>query len=822
MNDIASAPCFHCGEPVPRNLNYTVVYRDIPRPVCCAGCQSVASSIIDAGLADYYEQREQPADRAQPLPAELQERLRLYDDPALQQGFVTGDGSNGREAALLIEGISCAACIWLNERQIARVPGVREVSINYTTHRARVRWDNSKTQLSDILKAVADIGYHAQPYDRARQELVADKTRKSALFRLWVAGLSMMQVMMFTVPIYINGIEDIAPQWLRLLQWAGFMLTLPVVLYSAWPFYVSSWRDARRGRAGMDLPVSIGVLAAFAASTWTLIAGHGEVYFDSVSMFVFLLLGGRYLESRARRRAGAALDDLAGMLPAFAHRQTAPDYAQIEEVAVIHLRPDDRVLVKPGEIIPVDGVVLQGQSSVNEALLTGESAPVSKAERHDVTAGTVNLDSPLIIKTTHVGESTRLAGIVRLLDGALAEKPRIAQVADKISGLFVAVLLGVALLTWLFWQWHDPQHALPIAIAVLVISCPCALSLATPAALTAATGHLALRGLLVSRGHTLETMTDVTDIVFDKTGTLTQGQPRLIHTAVWYGEPERAAGIAAALEAHSEHPLAHALSRETAVFATDVTNHPGGGLTGMIDGTGYTIGKLQFVAAHCAAAPPGVPADAPAGTHIWLACATKWIACFTLADSVRPEAAGAVQALQKQGYTVHLLSGDHEAAVADLAATLGIASHTASATPAGKLKVMQQLQRSGKKVMMIGDGVNDAPVLALAHVSVAMGSGVDIAQATGDAVLYDSKLDVLPMALALARKTRKVIRQNLAWALGYNLVALPLAVCGLVTPWLASLGMAASSLLVVGNALRLAAPGRLKHNKKTTADQGLA
>ncbi len=820
MNDIVSEPCFHCGEPIPRGLHLSITWRGHPRPVCCAGCQAVAQSILDAGLGAYYEQRERPADRAQPLPAEMQERLRLYDDPTLQQAFVLEEPGDCREAALLIEGINCAACIWLNERQIARITGVQEVSINYTTHRARVRWDNRKTRLSVILEAVASIGYHAQPYDRARQEAAADKSRKSALFRLWVAGLSMMQVMMFTVPVYINGEQDIAPQWLSLLHWAGFLLTLPVVLYSAWPFYVSSWLDLRRGRAGMDLPVTIGVLAAFVASTWTLLSGHGAVYFDSVSMFVFLLLSGRYLEGRARRRAGAALDELAGMLPAFAHRQSGQDYAQLEEVAVIHIRPEDRLLVKAGEIIPVDGVVLQGHSHVNEALLTGESAPVSKAARQEVTAGTVNLDSPLIIKTTHVGESTRLAGIVRLLDGALAEKPRVALVADRVAGVFVAALLVVALCAWLFWHWHSPDHALSIAIAVLVISCPCALSLATPAALTAATGHLALRGLLVSRGHTLETMTRITDIVFDKTGTLTQGQPQLVHTEVWHGDVQWAAGIAAALEAHSEHPLARALSQDTTLYATDVTNHPGGGLTGMIEGTGYTIGKLQFVASHCAASAPAVPEQAPAGTHIWLACATKWIACFTLSDAVRPEALPAIQQLQAQGYVIHLLSGDHEAAVASLAAALGIDNHTASATPAGKLKVMHKLQQAGKHVMMVGDGVNDAPVLALAHVSIAMGSGVDVAQSTGDAVLYDSKLDVLPFALSLAQRTQAVIRQNLWWALGYNLVALPLAICGWVTPWLASLGMASSSLLVVGNALRLAAPNQLRRNKKTNPEQG--
>ncbi|GAB7128930.1 heavy metal translocating P-type ATPase [Silvimonas sp. JCM 19000] len=799
----AEAACFHCNEPVPPNLNLTIRYRETHQPACCAGCQAVAQSIIDAGLGDYYEQRERPADRAAPLPDELLARLRLYDDPALQQGFVSNAGTDEREAALLIEGITCSACIWLNERQIGKVPGVLGVSINYTTHRARVRWDERTTRLSSILQAISAIGYRAQPYDRARQEAASEKSRKTALLRLWVAGLSMMQVMMFTVPVYLSDSGDIAPQWMSLLNWATFLMTLPVATWASWPFYVSSWRDLKRGRAGMDLPVSIGVLSAFAASTLSLLHGQREVYFDSVSMFVFLLLSGRYLEERARRRAGAALEQLAGLLPAFAHR-VLPDQTT-EEVAVIHLQMGDTVLVKPGETIPVDGEILSGASEVDEALLTGESQPLAKHLGDSVTAGTVNHGSPLQISASRVGQSTRLSGIVRLLDRALAEKPRAALLADRIAGVFVAALLLVAAGTWWYWHGHNPAHALPITIAVLVISCPCALSLATPAALTAATGQLARRGMLIARGHTLDALANITDVVFDKTGTLTHGQPQRVQQHSWHGDATKLLQVAAALEAHSSHPLAHAfadLDAAAALTAQDVVYHAGGGLTGVVDGLTWALGHADFVAQNSGLE---LPADAPVvvGTPVWLA-GPGGIARFDLADTARADAASTVAALQQAGLSTHLLSGDHPAPVQALAQQLGIAHAQAQASPEGKLAAIRQLQSQGKRVLMVGDGVNDAPVLALSDASIVMGSGVDVAQTVGDAVLYDCQLAHIPYAIRLARQTRTVIRQNLWWALAYNLVALPLAMAGYVTPWLASLGMACSSLLVVGNALRLA------------------
>ncbi|SMC22121.1 Cu2+-exporting ATPase [Andreprevotia lacus DSM 23236] len=798
----AATACFHCGEPVPPDTSFQIHYRTTTQPACCAGCEAVAQSIIDAGLDAYYAQREQPAARAQPLPDELRQQLQLYDDPGLQQSFVHA-AENEREAALLIEGITCAACIWLNERQIGRLPGVLGVSINYTSHRARVRWDATQTQLSTILNAVAAIGYQAQPYDQARQEQAREKARKSALLRLWIAGLSMMQVMMFTVPVYLTGEGNIDAKWLLLLNIASFAMTLPVVLFSSLPFYRSAWRDLRLGRTGMDLPVSIGVLAAFIASSYSLLTGHGAIYFDSVGMFVFLLLGGRYLEQAARLRAGAALERLVKLTPAFAHH--LPDWPARDsrEVAVGHLQAGDVVLVRAGETFAADGIVLEGQSAANEALLTGESAPVSKQAGSKVVGGSINGSSPLVVQIDATGEQTRLAGIVRLLDRALAEKPRIAEQADRIAGGFVAALLLVALAAWLFWHWHDPAHALPIAIAVLVISCPCALSLATPVALTAATGRLAQLGLLVSRGHALAGLAHVSDVVFDKTGTLTLGTPSLTQTIPLAMTAQDGLARAAALEHASEHPLALAFRSSTSWTASEIHNHPGGGLTGLIDGVPHAIGHASFVAQHCHGP---APAELMPGA-IYLVDAQRWLAGFVVADALRDDAAATVAALQQAGKQVHLLSGDRQTKADEVATQIGINHVRAEATPSDKLAYLQQLQRDGARVLMVGDGVNDAPVLAAADISIAMANGVDVAQASGDAVLLENRLSTITQALHVATATRRIIRQNLTWALGYNLIALPLALAGLVTPWLASLGMASSSLLVVLNALRLVRSG---------------
>ncbi|OHX18296.1 cation transporter [Chromobacterium amazonense] len=803
-----SENCFHCGLPVPAGARFPIRYRQQEEAACCAGCQAVANTIIQSGLADYYQHRTEGAARAEALPSAVLEQIKLYDAEELQQSFVHRGNGEEREAALMLEGITCAACIWLNEQHLRRLPGVLAVDINYSTQRARVRWDNSRIQLSAILQAVADIGYRAHPYDAERQEKLQQKERKQALTRLWVAGLSMMQVMMYAVPVYLAPDGDIAPDFLWLLHWASFILTLPVLLYSALPFYRNTWRDLKTGRVGMDTPVTIGIVTAFLASLWALIHKyeHG-IYFDSVSMFVFLLLGGRYLEGIARRKAGAASESLVKLVPAFAHRLANwPDSRDSREATVASLRPGDVILIKPGETIPADGIVLDGESASNESLLTGESRPIAKHAGDTLIAGSVNTASPLVMRVEQVGPATRLAGIVRLLDKALSEKPRLAVLADRFASWFVALLLLASAATYLGWHAVDPDRALWIMVAVLVISCPCALSLATPAALTAASGNLAAQGVLTTRGHALEAMAKITDVVFDKTGTLTHGQMRL-RGAQGPLPHAQALALAAALEQASEHPLAQAIvaAAEGLALPTlqSAANHPGHGVAGRIDGEEWRLGSAPFIAAWLNQPVTEQTNWHPDCSQVLLANRDGIQARFTIGDSCRENAAALVRKLRARGLAVHLLSGDGETAVASLAEELGIADWRARAAPEDKLAFVSQLQTQGRRVLMVGDGINDAPVLARADVSIAMGGGTDVARASGDMVLIADQLLLIDQAIAMGRRALTVIRQNLLWAAGYNVVALPLAIAGHVTPWLASLGMALSSLLVVGNALRL-------------------
>jgi Cu2+-exporting ATPase len=592
----------------------------------------------------------------------------------------------------------------------------------------------------------------------------------------------------------------------RLMSWASLVLTIPVVLYSAWPFFIGAWRDLKRRTLGMDVPVALGVGTAFVASVTSTFSGpgssgSGEIYYDSVTMFIFLLLTGRFLEMNARRRAGAAVEELVKLIPAATTR--LPDWParDEEQLPVARLAVGDHILVRPGETLPADGVVVDGDSAVSEAMLTGESLPVSKASGARVVGGSLNQASPLVIRVERLGADTRLASIVRLLDRAQSEKPRIGQLADRAAAWFVGLLLVITALVGVAWYLIDPSKALWIVVSVLVVTCPCALGLATPAALTTATGRLTRLGLLTTRGHALETLARATDLVFDKTGTLTHGRLS-VRRVIPLGErtAEDAGALAAALEAGSEHPIARALCRHATAGQTarDIRNTPGQGVEGTLDGRTYRLGSPRFAA-------PGSALPDTAGGESWVALAEgeAVIAWFALADTPRADAADALAALRKQGLRLHLLSGDAEGAVQATAQQLGITDWRAGALPEDKLAYVKALQAEGRIVAMVGDGINDAPVLAGAQVSIAMGEGADVAQAAADMVMLGSRLGTLPEGVALARKTQKIIRENLGWALSYNLIAIPAAALGYVTPWIAGIGMSASSLLVVLNALRL-------------------
>jgi Cu2+-exporting ATPase len=790
---------------------FAVVLDGERRPMCCKGCEAVAQAIIDSGLGDYYRHRTQVASTGRDAVPDFLRQVSLYDNPEVQKSFVRVEDANVREAALILEGVTCAACVWLNERHIARLPGVLTVQINYTTHRARVRWDESRIHLSDILRAVSDIGYLAHPYDPGRSQQLLEKERKQQLRYLGVSGVLGMQVMMIAWALYHGNVEA---EFRTFFHWVSLLLTIPVLTYAAQPFFKAAWRDVKHRQAGMDVPVALGITLAFAGSVWVTLYGGEHVYYESVTMFVFLLLTGRYFEFGARKRAAEAAEALVHLAPVMATRLTADGGEEV--IPAVELNVGDRVLIRPGESVPADGVVMAGASSTNEALLTGESLPIAKIAGSRLIAGSINIESVLQMQVKHIGQDTVLSGVLRLLERAQTEKPAITQLADRAAAWFVAAVLVLATGVALFWWQQDPALWLPITVSVLVVTCPCALSLATPTAISAASGHLLRLGLLTTRGHALETLARATHFVFDKTGTLTAGRLTLreVHTLGSLAR-ERCLTLAAALERHSEHPIARTLLTAApagpAALATEVENVPGGGLSGLIGNMRYFIGTDRFVTERT-----GLAIDAARRAHaqtggntvVWLADDRQLLAAFALGDELRAGARDLINELRRRGKTVWLLTGDNAPAAARVAQAVGITQVAAGLKPEDKLARVKTLQQEGAVVAMIGDGVNDAPVLAAAQVSVAMGGGTAVALASADMILLSDRLPHLTEGLYVARKTVAIIRENLGWAIGYNIIALPAAAMGWVPPWLAALGMSASSLLVVANALRLYRPRR--------------
>jgi Cu2+-exporting ATPase len=771
--------------------------------VCCRGCASVAEAIRDWGLERFYKTRTGEGPRPNPLSAGDLARIAVFDDPAVQRHFLDKTGGTGR-AALILERIVCPACCWLIERRLSALPGVIEAQVDYTTARARVAWNTSKLRLSEILRAVADLGYGAQPYEAGTAHASLDRERRAQLRRLALAGLFGMQVMMISIALYFGtwgGIEDL---YRRFLQWTALLLTVPLIVYSGMPFFQNAWRDLRAVRVGMDVPVSLGLLTAFLGSMHATWSGGGEVYFDSVAMFVFLLLGGRYLEFNVRRDLASRLDWLYRIEPAVAAlvEPGIEGGAGLRTIPAVALRPGDRILVRPGEYIPADGTVLEGDTGIDESLITGESMPVRRGSGDRVIGGSSNVDSPIQVRVDRVGDDTTLAVIRRLAERCSGEKPALTEFANRISGWFVAgVLLLAGILAW-YWLQADPARWLPVTISVLVITCPCALALATPTALAAAAGTMLRGGMLVVRANAVEMLARASLFAFDKTGTLTLGQPvlRKLHTLGDVASVE-CLRIAAALESGSSHPLAGALLRlaDAALPARSLRHFPGEGVTGEVNGRRYFLGNSAFIRRMC-----GDQGSAIQGERaVLLASEAGVLAEFEFADKPRPGTEALISWLQRRGRHTLLLSGDRQSAVADLGTRTGVDEALGGLRPEDKVSVLKARRDSGQVVCMTGDGVNDAPVLAAAHVSVAMGGGTDLAKINADLILLDNRLESMRAGIDLAGRTLAVIHANVAWAVGYNLVALPLAAFGWVPPWLAALGMSASSLLVTANSARL-------------------
>jgi len=785
------------------------------REFCCAGCAAVARTIVAGGFERYYETRSapRPGDGAALLPQDLPP-LEVYDDPEAQRQFVATPAAGRREVSLILDRIRCAACLWLSEQWLRRQPGILRVDINYATHRAQLAWDPSRTRLSAILEAVRAIGYDAYPYDPQRQEALAQRARRTAYWRLFVAGFGAMQVMMYAFPAYLDaGSGTLSPDTERLMRWASLLLTLPVVLFSSAPFFSGAWQSLKQRSVSLDAPIALGIAAGFVASVWATFTGGGEVYFDTVTMLVFLLLGARLLEATARERAARTLDPLARWMPSFATRLTGPDAADgTQRVAAHAIAPGDFVLVAAGERVPADGVVRRGASSADESLLTGESRPVPKGAGAALIGGSINLEQALVMQVTRSGPDTQAAAVLRLVERAAAGKPRLVEAADRLAARLTTVVLLVAAGALVFWAGDAPARAVWVAVAVLVATCPCALALAAPIVLTRANALLLTRGLALTRGAAIERLERATDVVLDKTGTLTAGRFSIRAVRPLGAlDADGCLALARALEASSRHPIARAFEGPTARAAEDVQNAPGQGLEGTLDGRRVRLGTEAYCRALAGGAVPA-SVDSPdvQQTTVFLADAKGWLAAFVLEDVLRPEAQAFVADLAARGLRVHLASGDHPAAVDAVARRLGIASVLGGATPQDKFDFVARLQREGRVVAMIGDGLNDAPVLARADVSIAVSGGADAAQAQADIVLLGGansvRLSVVDDALSVARRAMRLIRQNFAWAVAYNAVALPLAAIGWIGPWEAALGMTASSFIVVINAMRPLAP----------------
>lgn len=793
----AARGCWHCGEPLPATDAPQAQVAGQLHPVCCHGCRAAAEWIDQLGLADYYRLRTTPAQRA--ASADDTPSSRAWSRPALQRHVVRDIAGDRSEAVVLIEGLRCAACVWLIERALAALPGLVTVQVNSTARRARIVWERERCSLAAILDTLERAGYRPLPLDAAALDDVRQREQRTALKQLAVAGFGAMQAMMYASSLYFGAFEGIDPAARDLLRWLGLLVCTPVVFYSARPFFAGAVRALRARRLGVDVPVAIAIALIYAASIYEAYRGTGEVYFDSVSMFVLFLLLGRYLEMRARHRAGDLTDALARLTPTYADRINAD--GKLERIGAIELVLGDRVHVDTGGGIPADGVLESARCRVDESLVSGESAAVARLRGNPLVAGSMLLDGPIEMRVERVGADTVLSGIVALVTRAATERPRLAAAGERAAAGFVARVLTLAALTATIWSFVDPSRAFTATLAVLVVSCPCAFALAVPAAITRSLGVLARCGVLVVRPDAIENLARATHIVFDKTGTLTEPSLRLESIEAHAGiDRDAALRLAAALARGSRHPVARAIA---AGVAADVDlpevqaqrTEAGGGLEGIVDGRRLRLGRADF-----ALAREGEPELADA---VVLAGDEGLIAAFRLVERLRPDARAAIDALVADGLTPEIASGDDATKVAAVANCLGIARWNARQRPHDKLARLAELRAAGARVAAVGDGINDAPVLAGADVSIALAGGAELAQAASDIVLSGGRLGMLAQARVIARRTLHVLRQNQRWAMIYNLSVVPLGALGFIPPWLAAIGMSTSSLFVVLNALRI-------------------
>jgi Cu2+-exporting ATPase len=799
--------CYHCDEVVPQGFHAEISISGEQQQFCCYGCLAIAETIVSGGLENFYKHRTQASEKPDTFSRAQQDELYLYDDPALQVDFVDNVNQQS-EASLSISGIACAACIWLLEREILKIDGVTTFSINHTTHKANLVWLNKQCKLSSVLIKIRHLGYKAFPYQEDNARKLARSEKHSAVFRIAVAGIAAMQNMMFSIPLYLGIYSGIDDEFVSFFRWVSLLMCTPVVFFSAQPFLKAALRDIKTRHLTMDIPVSLAILAAYISSAAiTIMDGQNletDVYFDSVSMFTFFLLLGRFIEMQTRHKHLNSDIEMGSLLPSTAILKTPKG----ETSKPAHqLKIGDTLIIKQGQVSPADGIVIEGESRVDESALTGEFLPIEKSVGSQISGGTANIENTLFVKVTATPKHSRVSAIIKLLDKAQSEKPNTVRVADQVASYFVAGVLLSATLVGLYWYLHTPESALSIVLAVLVVTCPCALALATPTAMTNTNTALRAKGFLITKSHTLEAMNQITDIIFDKTGTLTKGALTIDQVKVFSDIDEPGSlEIAAALEHHSSHPIAQAFAQYFVRQASQVNSHLGLGLDGFYSfdedcpSEYYRLGSLNFLT---------LPAEqknkciSHPGLSLFLANRHELVAQFMLNDTLRDDSETCIRTFQENGVNIHVLSGDQQHAVERVARDLGIEQFQAEQSPEQKLAYVNHLQSEGKQIAMVGDGINDLPVLSGAKLSIAMGEASDITKLNSDAVLLNGHMSVLNEAFQYAQQTRKIIKQNITWAILYNLSMLPMAAAGWVPPYFAALGMSLSSLFVVFNSLRL-------------------
>jgi Cu2+-exporting ATPase len=820
--------CFHCGLPITDSKPPTLLVEQEHQAFCCHGCKAVCEFILKSGNADYYKHRDVAArtfDDAE-LPR-LLDKLKIYDNEEIQREFIrTGKNQSWKEAWLILDEIRCAACVWLNERTLRMLDGVLEVQMDYTGQQARVRWDPDRIKLSDILSAIANIGYNAHPFDPSQRESLNKEQKQRSVQRIIFALILGMAVMQSAIGGYYFADQDAGgayPLWLTISRWINVAVTFLILAYPGQLFFRNAWRDLKNRSLGMDVPVVIGLSAAWLGSLYTTFRGEGEVYFESIAMFVIFLLIARHVELRSRITATALLDRSAKIIP-----QTVNliDGQSIREVPAIELKQGDRIQVSPGEALAVDGYLRSASSSFDESLLTGESLPATYKRGDRVLGGSINVEQVIEVEVLSGKSDSMLNEISQLTQKSVSYRPHYVDLAEKVAGKFVAAILLISSLTYLFWQVSEPSLALSHMIAVLIVTCPCALALAAPVSLSLGAAGLSQLHVLPVRMSSIEKLSHVDTVVFDKTGTLTAGTP-VMDKIYLVGKLDEAAclQIAASMESGSQHPFSKAViaAAENAGVVQGQLDHsklkqyPGQGVEACFAESGevsrWRLGNEAFSRPESFIIPEDIQEFVDARREkgqsiLFLSNETSVLAVFSITDPLRKNIRQFL--LQLDSFAIKntiILSGDNQHSVDAVAAQLGVSEAHGELLPHEKLQWLQQYQQerstSDGRVMMFGDGINDAPTLAAADISLTFSDATDLAKNNSDLIVLAKGYEHLGSAFRLMTKTRKIILQNLGWAIAYNILVVPAAAMGFVAPWMAAIGMSLSSLLVVLNSLRI-------------------